>query len=157
MEAEAGFSVGDFIGYSFEKGATTSYTEKRTNSTENSATMSIEYTLSDPDEEDFFLVAVVLGSGMDGPIFVTLGGVSSCEHEDAIQSKYWEWFPSLVPGEFYPHSSNFTCGTNTTPVWNRTVDLDYTALTPSGKGSWNPNNSAEEDLNSAPMTTKWAP
>lgn len=134
----ASMEVGDFIGYNSSRSSFTNYTETRKNSQSNENTMAISYTLSDPDVEDFYLVAVVPGSGMDGPMFVTLGGVSSCPHQPEMKSKYWEWFPTLIPGDLYPHPSSWTCGETTTPVFGRGIHRDQIVVDNSGSGNWDP-------------------
>ena len=63
-------------------------TETRANSETSESSLSYSYTLSDDDEQDFYLVAVIPGRGMNGPIFLNLGSAASCPFVHEEPSSY---------------------------------------------------------------------
>lgn len=78
-------------GVGLEKGISLKYESARDWGTDTSSTEIIEYTLSDPDQGDFFSVDVYPSMLGWGPIFKTKeGGQTSCPHEDRIVSKYYK-------------------------------------------------------------------
>ena len=113
-------------------------TETRSNSESQETSMTFSYTLSDTDYQDFYLVAVIPGSGANGPIFLNLGGASSCKYRDADISQYSEWFPALIPSSNTVAGSLLDCNTATIaePVWSRTIDTDKVIMDPVSGGTW---------------------
>ena len=109
-------------GYAMTKGMMFVQQETRTNTLTDENSMSFSYTLSDPESKDFYLVGVIPGRGLNGPIFLTYGGTTSCPHVTEERADYWQWFPALIPGSFNPNSEKFDCdsGHVTEPVWART-------------------------------------
>ena len=133
----AGFNFnlgGGATGYATTKGMMFTQTETRTNTQSEENSLTFSYTLSDPESKDYFLVAVVPGRGMNGPIFLTYGGKSSCPHYKEEQAQYWKWFPSLIPGAYNPSSTKFACETGkvTEPVWARQPATDVVYIESNG-------------------------
>ena len=110
------------LGVSLTESWEKSYTETRKNSSTEESSITYSYTLKDDDEQDFYLVGVIPGRGLDGPIFVTLGGASSCPYDPGETAKYSEFYPDLFPGnEPLTQATMATSGAGTfqtTPVWN---------------------------------------
>ena len=94
------------LGYSSNQEHFKTVTETRKNSSSNETSMGYSFTLSDDDEQDFFLVAVIPGRGMNGPIFLNLGGAASCPWTHEEPSKFHEWYPALIPGDYNPVANN---------------------------------------------------
>lgn len=80
--SNTGVTLSNTLTVSMNIGASASGTEENTVTT--------GYQLYDPDEGDFFSVDVVPSKTGNGPIFITKGGESSCPHEDAVTTKYFE-------------------------------------------------------------------
>ena len=77
-------------------------TETRTNSETKESSLSYSYTLSDDDEQDFYLVAVIPGRGLNGPIFLNLGSAASCPFVHEEPSSY----PRVVAAALIPTKYN---------------------------------------------------
>ena len=80
-------------------------TETRANSETSESSLSYSYTLSDDDEQDFYLVAVIPGRGMNGPIFLNLGSAASCPFVHEEPSSY----PRVVRQRSYRRSTTLHC------------------------------------------------
>ena len=86
-------------------------TETRTQTQGQETSISYSYTLSDPDERDFFLVAVIPGRGLNGPIFLNLGAATSCSYQGEDAADYAEWYPALIPSRYHvtPRCCDLQC------------------------------------------------
>ena len=72
---------------------------------------------------DFFLVGVIPGKGLNGPIFLQLGSASSCGYEHWEESTYSEFFPELLgkgnkPLLYVKPDGGNNNSISTTPAWN---------------------------------------
>ena len=128
-------------------------TEVRENSETNESSMTFSYTLSDDDFQDFYLVAVIPGAGANGPIFLNLGGASSCKYRDADISQYSEWFPALIPSSNTVSGSLLDCNNATLaePVWSRTIDTNKVIMDPVSGGTWHAMDPGQIEANTATL------
>ena len=110
-------------------------TETRANSETSESSLSYSYTLSDDDEQDFYLVAVIPGRGMNGPIFLNLGSAASCPFVHEEPSSYHEWYAALIPSDYNITSANVSaCSSIQDYSWSRTVDpADFQVSTDSSQ------------------------
>lgn len=111
-------------------------TETRANSESTETSINYSFTLSDNEESDFYLVAVAPGRGLNGPLFLNLGGVASCPTVPEEPSKYREWYPSLIPSDINVTADIDQCGSTATPQWSRTIDPTQFALDPATSDAW---------------------
>ncbi|MDG2426288.1 MAG: hypothetical protein P8M07_06875, partial [Flavobacteriales bacterium] len=97
-------------------------TETRSSSKTEETSVTYSYTLSDVDESDFFLVAVVPGRGMNGPLFLNLGSVASCPTMQNEPSSYFECYAAVIPSDYNLSADLTACGGETSPVWGRQLN-----------------------------------
>ena len=69
--------------------------------------MSYSYEISDDDADDFYLTYVAPGEGMSSPIFLLLGGASSCPRINAEEAKFAEFYRMLSPQADYATNDYF--------------------------------------------------
>lgn len=96
-------------------------TESRSNTQGTESNVTYEYTLSDDDEGDFYLVCVVPGKGMNGPIFLNLGSATACPWVPQEDSKYSEWYAALIPTPYNIISDITNCTEINKPVWDVSI------------------------------------
>ena len=112
-------------------------TETRTNSETKESSLSYSYTLSDDDEQDFYLVAVIPGRGLNGPIFLNLGSAASCPFVHEEPSSFHEWYPALIPTKYnVAAGSASSCSALKDYSWSRSVDPAEFTLSPISNQAW---------------------
>lgn len=131
-----------------ESGEETVITESRKNTEGTETSVNYTYHLSDDDEQDFYLVCVVPGKGLNGPLFLNLGSATSCPHVVAQPSEYSEWYAALLPTSYNLTGQVAECSTVTTPVWNRTLNTSTISLSTSSGTAFHAfdNQTYEEDV-----------
>lgn len=90
------FSIGtvlnaDILGVAVNVTTNASFTESRSSSysSETVASTTFGYVLSEPDVGDFVSMNVYPGSNGNGPIFILTGGETSCPHEEAVTTLFY--------------------------------------------------------------------
>ena len=113
-------------------------TETRANSETSESSLSYSYTLSDDDEQDFYLVAVIPGRGLNGPIFLNLGSAASCPFVHEEPSSFHEWYPALIPTKYnVAAGSASSCSVRCKTIhWSRSVDPAEFTLSPISNQAW---------------------
>ena len=120
----AGENTGLLIGEAgliVDESRETVMTETRRNTEGTQSSVNYTYVLSDNDEQDFYLVCVVPGRGLNGPIFLNLGSATSCPHVVSQPSDYSEWYPALLPTQYNITAQLPQCDSITHPVWNMSI------------------------------------
>ena len=110
------------------EGEETVITETRKNTEGTASSVNYTYHLSDDDEQDFYLVCVVPGKGLDGPMFLNLGSATSCPWVEAQPSQYSEWYAALLPTQYNLNAPIAECSAINTPVWNSSLDVSTLTL-----------------------------
>lgn len=110
------------------EGEETVITETRKNTEGTASSVNYTYHFSDDDEQDFYLVCVVPGKGLDGPMFLNLGSATSCPWVEAQPSQYSEWYAALLPTQYNLNAPIAECSAINTPVWNNTLDVSTLTL-----------------------------
>jgi len=152
LSSSKGGSLGPVANYNDATGASIKYgdvgtqTESRSQTQGQETSISYSYTLSDPDEGDFFLVAVIPGRGLNGPIFLNLGAATSCAYAPEDAADYAEWYPALIPSKYHVTPGRIACDAQakklTEPAWQRSIDPSGLSLNPSTGQVWHGMNSA---------------
>ncbi|MDC0600383.1 hypothetical protein OAO65_03645 [Flavobacteriales bacterium] len=117
-------------------GEETVITETRKNTEGTESSVNYTYVLSDDDEQDFFLVCVVPGKGLNGPMFLNLGAASSCPHVVEQPSEYSEWYAALLPSAYNLTGPIAECSKVDKPVWNTTLDASTISLSTTSGNSF---------------------
>lgn len=94
LKLESSFSLAmgltvNGAGLEFETAGSIGQEFKAAFSAENTKSTNISYTLKDNDSDNLFSVDVVNTFGIDGPIFNTIGGKSSCPYEGSELSYFY--------------------------------------------------------------------
>lgn len=100
-------------GVGFEKTISLGFTSGREWEKETTSTESVSFTLSDPDQGDYFSVDVYSSLMGWGPIFkLKPGGQTSCPHEDVALTEYYVEDPNNLNSN-NPHSPNYELSART--------------------------------------------
>ena len=126
------------IGFETSFGDMSTLTETRSQSQNSATSLTYSYTLSDEEETNMFLVAVIPGRGLNGPIFLNLGAITSCPYVAEDEAEFHEWYPALIPGLSNINPTMLDCesGTVQTPTWANTIDPNALVLEQSTGQVW---------------------
>lgn len=133
-QRQLGASANDAFGYSAtvnkagrEVKTTSSarFLDIRRNASATSTDLTYEYVLSDADEADKYLIGVVPGRGLDGPIFVNIASISSCPEQPEEPLKYADLYPAVLN-------------------YSELVPLD--SVCAAGIPSWVPSSATQQDM-----------
>lgn len=101
------------VGLGTENSIGFEYVRSREQSSEQETSMSYSYEIADDDPDDFYLTYVAPGEGMSSPIFLLLGGASSCPRINAEEAKFAEFYRMLSPDSDYSTNDDRTTGSYT--------------------------------------------
>ena len=125
----------DGVGFESAYSVGTTVEETRSQSLSEETNITYSYTLADGDEQDFYLVGVIPGRGMDGPIFLNLGSATTCPWDPGEQTKYSEFYADLFAEPLMKDTVGNQLGrlaTQSKPTWAIPINVGSTVVSDAG-------------------------